>query len=122
MSERDKFMLFMPEPEPIGFDPRPNQRGPDVTDFMFRPSYGGWVERSPERVLVIDWPEPGPGAEAMRADGWAFVIGDWHRSDGGMIRYERHRNGRYANRLPTNRNRKRQAAKARRRARRAGST
>jgi hypothetical protein len=52
----------------------------------------------------------GPAGPVYREDAWL-------RPDGGRIRDARVRSGRYADRLPTNRKRKRERCKARRRAR-----
>mgnify|MGYP000238447094 CR=1 FL=1 len=63
----------------------------------------------PHGIVVI-------GADALAKDGWVWRGWTFSR-DGVRLNRTRLASGRYADRLPTNRQRKRQAAKARRRLR-----
>jgi len=88
------------------------------------------IGRRPRMLEVLSLPMPrGPGVEAMLADGWAWTGVEFARDPvarypwryAGHIEGARVLAGRYAARLPTNRKRKREAAKARRRLRMAAS-
>jgi hypothetical protein len=114
-------------------------------DFSFQAStkfepfpvrFGGVVSPRPHRIVtIVELPVPqAPGVEAMLADGWRWdgwgrfakrLPTDWTRHSGNPEKYssfiheKRVVSGRYAERLPTNRARKRVLAKQRRKARRA---
>lgn len=104
----------------------------DRMDWLIGSRFGFDVRQHDRIVTVVSDPMPdAPGVDAMIADcwiwtGWRFardqdVSRPWSGHRGryaGHISVARVRSGRYADRLPTNRKRKRERCKARRRARR----
>jgi len=95
---------------------------PGTLRFAMMERVGGMVVRDPMRMIMSIDPPPmpnAPGASDLMAAGWrwdgrTFVLGS------AVLDTARVLAGRYAHRLPTNRQAKRAASKSRRRARHRG--
>lgn len=128
-SEGEPMLLVMRESPLLDFKPSLSfdYTPPEPNPYMVGQRFGGFVQRDPARLInVVSEPRPdAPGVEAMLADGWtwngndAFIRGEaddrWPWRYSGRIAGARVVTGRYADRLPTNRKRKRERAKERRR-------
>jgi hypothetical protein len=91
---------------------------PDPLDFIFGARLGGFdVNRSVDRTITVV--HPPPWLRRLLDDGWrarAGLVPGLVRSCGGVLDEGRAASARYADQLPTNRKRKRERCKARRRA------